>query len=393
MLPLLAADPLTLHDVLTSPLLYVFLAILGTIALFELAGLRYIPNNRVGVVEKLWSPKGSVGEGRIIALNGEAGYQADVLRGGFHFGYWRWQFRIHKLPLVTVPQGQIGYVYSRDGEPLAASQTLARVAPSNNFQDAKAFLNGTQIEGGETVLGQRGRQRAFLREGVYAINPALFVVITANAVYRLPGTTGQEMEAILHWQNELVEADGFGPVMIGEQVEVTDPLHPETTMKVDSIGIVTVHDGPSLPPGEIIAPAVGTDRADANYHNNYQDPEAFLRCRWSPRPAVCAADRRHLFHQPLVCHRRVDAEDRGADRLCRRGRQLLRPAGPRSVGRRFPPRRARRRGRTRRVGKAARAGQIPVQHLCRQHHAGADDELRAALDHRQDRRRIAMTKV
>ena len=43
------------------------------------------------------------------------------------------------------------------------------------------------------------------------------------------------------------------------------------------IGIVTVHDGPSLPPGEIIAPAVGNDRDDPNYHNNYQDPEAFLR--------------------------------------------------------------------------------------------------------------------
>ncbi|MFL5342300.1 MAG: SPFH domain-containing protein [Gemmataceae bacterium] len=283
MLPFLADSALTLHDVMASPLLYVFLAVLGVIALFELTGLRYISNDRVGVVEKLWSPKGSVGEGRIIALNGEAGYQAELLRGGFHFGYWRWQFRIHKMSLVTVPQGQIGYVYARDGEPLAASQTLGRVAPCNNFQDAKAFLNGTQVgepgasASGELVLGQRGRQRAFLREGVYAINPALFLVITSNAVYRLPGAGGQEMQAILSWQQELVEANGFGPVMIGELVEIADPLHPETTTKVDSIGIVTIHDGPSLPPGEIIAPAVGTDRTDANYHNNYQDPEAFLR--------------------------------------------------------------------------------------------------------------------
>ena len=38
-----------------------------------------------------------------------------------------------------------------------------------------------------------------------------------------------------------------------------------------------MQDGPSLEPGEIIAPAVGTDRNDKNYHNNYQDPEAFLR--------------------------------------------------------------------------------------------------------------------
>ena len=50
-------------------------------------GMRYIPNNRAGVVEKLWSSTGSVGEGGILALNGEAGFQAQLLRGGLHFGY------------------------------------------------------------------------------------------------------------------------------------------------------------------------------------------------------------------------------------------------------------------------------------------------------------------
>ena len=71
MLPLLGVDP-TFHlsDYVswTSPLLWVVLGIVGIIALFELTGLRYISNDRVGVVEKLWSPKGSVGEGRILAL-------------------------------------------------------------------------------------------------------------------------------------------------------------------------------------------------------------------------------------------------------------------------------------------------------------------------------------
>ena len=52
--------------------------------------VRYIPNNRIGIVEKLWSNKGSLTEGSIIALQGEAGYQADILRGGLHFGVWRW---------------------------------------------------------------------------------------------------------------------------------------------------------------------------------------------------------------------------------------------------------------------------------------------------------------
>ena len=47
----------------------------------------------------------------------------------------------------------------------------------------------------------------------------------------------------------LVERDGFGPVVIA----AAD----------DNVGIVTVHDGPSLPPGEIIAPEVGADLANS----------------------------------------------------------------------------------------------------------------------------------
>ena len=58
------------------------------------------------------------------------------------------------VPLVTVPQGQIGYVYARDGVPLPPSQTLGRVVECANFQDARAFLART---GEESEFGQRGR--------------------------------------------------------------------------------------------------------------------------------------------------------------------------------------------------------------------------------------------
>ncbi len=256
--------------------------LIGLVALIlaatELAGLRYIANNRVGVVERLWSMKGSVPEGRIIALEGEAGLQAEVLRGGIHLGLWRWQYRIHKLPLVTVPQGKIGYVYARDGEALQPSQTLARVIDCNQFQDARRFLGG--VPGGpetDPAVGQRGRQRAFLREGVYAINLALFTVILEDSVYRLETGGSRELKTLVNWQNELNEMDAFSPVLIGGPMQVPDPLLPGKTVTVDSMGIVTVHDGPSLPPGEIIAPAVGCDRNDKDFHNNYQDPEAFLR--------------------------------------------------------------------------------------------------------------------
>jgi uncharacterized membrane protein YqiK len=265
--------------------------VIGLVVVLEVLGIRYISNNRVGIVEKLWSPRGSVSEGRIIALGGEAGFQADVLRGGLHLGYWRWQYRIHRVPLVTVPQGKIGYVYARDGEPLQPSQTLAQVVPCNNFQDARSFLAG-EPKGGEAepLCGERGRQRAILREGVYALNLALYVVITDDVVYRLDLGGQGELKRLVSWQTELNQVMGFLPVVIGGPVEAPDPFLPGKTVVVDSIGIVTVQDGPSLPPGEIIAPAVGTDRNDKDFHNNYQDTEAFLR----------AGGRRGLQYVPLT---------------------------------------------------------------------------------------------
>lgn len=273
--------------------------------------VRYIPHNRVGVIEKLWSGKGSLGEGRILALNGEAGYQAKILRGGMHFGYWRWQYRIHKARLVTIPQGEMGYVYARDGEPLAPSQTLARVVHCNNFQDAAAFLDSShaiatthrEIEIGsdgqaaivtkpdyEPLRGQRGRQRAILREGVFAINPALFVVITANEVFALAqAQEPREREDVSQWQEELRAVNGFQPVVIAGHGWTNAAISLEQAAVDDTIGIVTIHDGPSLPSGELIAPPVGPGASIASLpghpgalvaplldHNNFQDPEAFL---------------------------------------------------------------------------------------------------------------------
>lgn len=232
---------------------------------------RWIPNDRIGVVEKWWSLAGSVPEGRILALGSEAGYRSDVLRGGLHFGYWRWQYAIHSVPLVTIPEGRIGYVFARDGVPLPPAQTLGRVVGCNNFQDARAFLGGAT--GG---AGQRGRQRAILREGVYAINPTLFTVISDNGVFALRALlTRPEQAATAKWLEELQAVDGFSPVVVGKARPET--LGAEQPTGGDSIAIVTVHDGPSLDPGEIIAPTVGGDLADPDYHNNFQDPEAFLR--------------------------------------------------------------------------------------------------------------------
>ena len=211
-------------------------------------------------------------------MAGEAGIQADVLRGGVHFGLFLWQYRVHKVRLVTIPQGKIGYVYARDGESLRPSQTLGRVVPAcNNFQDARAFLVGEAEAEAEAATGQRGRQRQILREGVYAINLGLFVVMAEDQVYRLEASGIRDLEMMVGWQGELEAVGGFSPVVVGAPIEYLDPLNPGKSAMVDGIGIVSVQDGPSLGPGEIIAPAVGVERSDKHFHNNYQDVEAFLK--------------------------------------------------------------------------------------------------------------------
>ncbi|MHC5538238.1 SPFH domain-containing protein [Singulisphaera rosea] len=277
--PLVAGGPLFAESVTDlGSIVWFVVPFLGFLGMVLLLGVRYIPNNRVGVLEKLWSGRGSVSSGQILALHGEAGIQTNVLRGGLHFGYWFFQYRVHLVPLVTVPQGKIGYVYARDGEPLMPSQTIGRVVlSSDNFQDARAFLEGDRNEDGEPLVGQRGRQRQILREGVYAINLGLFVVITEDFVYRLSQQGKAELQTLVSWQKELAQIQGFNPVVVGGQVAFHDALDRDRTSTVDGIGIVTVQDGPTLRPGEIIAPGVGVERSDKHFHNNYQDPEAFLR--------------------------------------------------------------------------------------------------------------------
>ncbi len=230
-------------------LVLLFLMILLIIVL--LAGIRIIPNNRVGIVEKKFSGKGSVKSG-FIALNGEAGFQPQVLRGGIHY-LMPFQYSVHVVPLVTIPQGKIGYIFARDGLMLNATQSLASNLTASDFQDVVGFLKND---------GQRGPQRQILREGTYAINLVQFIVITEERVFYLP-INRDETQMIQNMATVIGERKGFTPLVIKDSD--------------DLIGIITVHDGPSLPQGEIIAPVRGDDANNREtYHNNFQDADRFL---------------------------------------------------------------------------------------------------------------------
>jgi len=210
----------------------------------------FIGNDSMGIVEKIWSLRGSVRDG-FISLDGTAGFQPEVLRGGIHF-FMPFQYRIHIKSLPTVPQGTIGYVFARSGQPLYPGQALASLPENVSFEDVRGFIMGG---------GQRGPQRQILREGVYAINTAQFVILTSdgNHAVRLSG----DEASLEEMRSRLMERRGFEPVVIRDQE--------------DRIGVATVHDGPSLEHEEIIAPSVGTDaRQPEIYHNCFQDPERFL---------------------------------------------------------------------------------------------------------------------
>ncbi len=231
---------------------FIAAALVVAIAFLRVSGMvRYVGNNRVAIVEKLWSGSGSV-SGGLIALSHEAGYQPEVLRGGFHF-FFPFQYRLHSEPLVTIPQGQIGYIFARDGLPLEPTQTLASNAATADFFDVRNFL---------TRGGQKGPQRTILREGTYAINLAQFVVISRDQLHglmleRSDAQVFEQMAALI------ASRGGFDAVVIKDSN--------------DQIGIITVHDGPALGAEQIIAPEAGTDQANAaTFHNSFQDPEKFL---------------------------------------------------------------------------------------------------------------------
>src|SRR5213594_4557011 len=153
------------HPVLTGFATLMVVAWLSPVLL----GAVLIRERQVGIVVKKFGAR-SLPPGHLIALAGEAGYQADTLPPGLHFGYFRWQYRIIKAPVTIVPQGEIALVVAADGASIPSERILGKVVECDNFQDARKFLaNG----------GEKGRQLGILTAGTYRINKALFSVINS----------------------------------------------------------------------------------------------------------------------------------------------------------------------------------------------------------------------
>ena len=243
-----------------------------------LVGLRFIPNSRVGIVEKLWSADGPIQQGHLIALDGEAGYQAEVLRGGFHLFYWRWQYRIHKVPLVVVSEGKIGYVFARDGQPLKPQQTLGQAVFCNHFQDARAFLDRAMPTRRPSWASAAASGRSSARASTPSTSPCSSSspkrpAISCESARRTkagPSSDGTASSATatgsIRWWSGRAERSTSSPMpkRPRRRPTTTSPSSRSTTARRSSRARSSPRRSAPRP-------------TDPDYHNNYQDIEAFLR--------------------------------------------------------------------------------------------------------------------
>src|SRR3569833_1381822 len=111
----MAMNPLFVFAAVT--ILALCVMILTYKALIRLAGMVIIPNNGVGIVTKkfgLGGKRSNLPDGKLIALNGEAGIQADTLSPGLHFGLFPWQYSVRVEAFTRIDEGKIGVVEARD---------------------------------------------------------------------------------------------------------------------------------------------------------------------------------------------------------------------------------------------------------------------------------------
>ena len=213
--------PILLYPLGAAVLILIFIPRTGWIM-----GLIVIGDREVGIVTKKFS-KTSLPPERLIALNGEAGLQADTLPPGWHFGYFPWQYSVCKELVQIIPQGEIGLVVASDGKAIPSDRILGKVVACEDYQNARQFL----LNGGE-----KGRQLGILTGGTYRINTALFEVITsANAA-----------------KHEITSA----------QLKVH-------SIEADTVGIVTTLDGKPIEEGEIAGPVIPN-------HDSFQKAQAFI---------------------------------------------------------------------------------------------------------------------
>lgn len=111
---------------------------------FRLLGIYIIPDNAIGTVVKkfvLFGANRELPPGKIVALKGEAGIQADTLPPGLHIGLWPWQYDIAIVRQMVIPSGQVGVVESCDGRVLPDGRIIVRQVDCDNLPSCSPMAN------------------------------------------------------------------------------------------------------------------------------------------------------------------------------------------------------------------------------------------------------------
>ncbi len=250
-------------------------------------GLVVIGENEVGIVYKKFG-KSLTSQGK-IALNDEAGYQADTLNPGQYWGYWPWIYTIRKEPVIVIEPGEIGLVEAKYGESLKSGRKFGHIVECDDFQNARAFLSPEK--------GQRGKQLAILQAGIYRINTEVFKIrkqpetcISPEEIGLVVANDGDPIE-LGRMFGQVVECKNFqdaeaflspGKGQMGKQVAIlptgtyqinTDlfSIRKERVINIPpgEIGLVVAKEGASPPPGKMLGKVVEC--------NNFQDAAAFQK--------------------------------------------------------------------------------------------------------------------
>ncbi|MBW2119925.1 MAG: flotillin family protein, partial [Deltaproteobacteria bacterium] len=120
-----------------------------------------IEGDEVGIVEKKLFG-GSLPEGKVLAINGENGVQAQILAPGWHVK-WKWQYNVTQIKMTEIKTGSVGLIQAADGQSLP---TGAIYAPE--WKDPEKMLNAEYFLG--QGKGYKGPQLSVLSPGRYRIN-------------------------------------------------------------------------------------------------------------------------------------------------------------------------------------------------------------------------------
>lgn len=151
---------------------------------FAMASMVYVPSDSVGIVHKNMLGS-SLKEGKIVAVDGEMGVQADMLAPGLHLWYWPLIYNVDTVPLVEVQSGQVGLIETTDGLPLDEGQLFAPEWKNDEIQkmlDGRYFLT--------TGKGRKGKQVTVLTPGKYRLNTRLYNVRMVDQTEILQGEVG-----------------------------------------------------------------------------------------------------------------------------------------------------------------------------------------------------------